>query len=338
MYFSSGNEHARMKPDNTAKQERKHLTKNTTLLKAIAHRIKQLRKNRGITQVGFFLDTNIHIGRIETGKVNISICTLQEICVHLKVSLTEFFSGIENHTIPTPDKALSRQAPAPEKDFLSVIAPHLQGSVTSLSMLTSYFRQTGDEAKKEELFKLMNEHISRLAQKVNYIHEIEAIHKKIPLIKRVDFKEIVNFISLEYTQAIAGNHLELKTNFKQCQRLYYAEAYILTIFTQLLKQAFACRSAGQTVKISLHTRPKNGFVSLVYHDNGPGMNLKKNRADSLHPVEYAAAGQQENTLGLYVIQLIVEKNGGYMEIESEPGKGTAIALYLKEYAAPDTGE
>jgi transcriptional regulator with XRE-family HTH domain len=68
--------------------------KNQMLLKKIASRIKSLREKKEITQEQFYHDTGIHLGRIETGKMNISISTLDTICKYFDVTLEEFFKGI----------------------------------------------------------------------------------------------------------------------------------------------------------------------------------------------------------------------------------------------------
>lgn len=64
------------------------------LNKKIALRICELRKNKGITQEQFYNDTDIHIGRIETGNGNITVSSLKRICDYLDVSLGDFFSEI----------------------------------------------------------------------------------------------------------------------------------------------------------------------------------------------------------------------------------------------------
>lgn len=70
--------------------------RDKVLLKKIAWRIKQLRTEREMTQEVFYYDTSIHIARIETGNLNISVCTLAKICDYLGVSLVEFFKGIND--------------------------------------------------------------------------------------------------------------------------------------------------------------------------------------------------------------------------------------------------
>ena len=64
---------------------------NKDLLLQIAKRIKQLREERNISQEMFYIDTDIHIARIETGKLNITVSTLQAICDYFKISLADFF-------------------------------------------------------------------------------------------------------------------------------------------------------------------------------------------------------------------------------------------------------
>lgn len=68
---------------------------NTELLVKIAQRIKQLRIDKGISQETFYIDTDIHIARIETGKANITVSTLNDICQYFNISLSDFFATIE---------------------------------------------------------------------------------------------------------------------------------------------------------------------------------------------------------------------------------------------------
>jgi len=66
-------------------------------LKQIALRLKKLRENHNLTQENFIHDTGIHIGRIETGKRDLSATTLIKICAYFKISPQDFFSeGFED--------------------------------------------------------------------------------------------------------------------------------------------------------------------------------------------------------------------------------------------------
>jgi len=69
--------------------------KDIKLLQKIAVVIKGLREINSLTQEDVYNDTNIHIGRIETARANLSISTLSALCKYFKISMAEFFRKVE---------------------------------------------------------------------------------------------------------------------------------------------------------------------------------------------------------------------------------------------------
>jgi transcriptional regulator with XRE-family HTH domain len=70
--------------------------KDTKLLRKIALGLKELREAKELTQEDVYNDTNIHVGRIETAKANLSVSTLSALCKYFKISLADFHKKIEN--------------------------------------------------------------------------------------------------------------------------------------------------------------------------------------------------------------------------------------------------
>jgi Helix-turn-helix. len=66
------------------------------LLRKIALVIKELREEKGVSQEEVYNDINIHIGRIETAKANLSVSTLAALCKYLNISLSEFHRKVES--------------------------------------------------------------------------------------------------------------------------------------------------------------------------------------------------------------------------------------------------
>ena len=69
--------------------------RNEILLRKIALRLKALREKDGLSQEELYNETDIHIARIETAKVNISVSTLSKLCEYFGITLTEFFQKID---------------------------------------------------------------------------------------------------------------------------------------------------------------------------------------------------------------------------------------------------
>jgi transcriptional regulator with XRE-family HTH domain len=69
--------------------------KDSKLLQKIALILKELRDEKELTQEEVYNDTNIHIGRIETGKGNISVSTLSTLCTYYGIKFSDFLKRVE---------------------------------------------------------------------------------------------------------------------------------------------------------------------------------------------------------------------------------------------------
>ncbi|WP_418426169.1 helix-turn-helix domain-containing protein [Alistipes sp.] len=68
--------------------------RDTTLLEAIAGKLKELRVAKGVSQETVYEDTGIHIGKIETARYNITVSTLSKLCNYYGITLKEFFDKL----------------------------------------------------------------------------------------------------------------------------------------------------------------------------------------------------------------------------------------------------
>lgn len=66
-------------------------------MKAVGKKLRELRLAKGLSQDVVYIDTEIHIARVEMGKYNITISTLSDLCDYYGVTLEEFFKGMKAH-------------------------------------------------------------------------------------------------------------------------------------------------------------------------------------------------------------------------------------------------
>ncbi|HWJ27556.1 MAG TPA: helix-turn-helix transcriptional regulator [Flavisolibacter sp.] len=65
------------------------------MLQKIALVIKKLREEAELTQEDVYNDINIHIGRIETAKANLSVSTLSALCKYFNIKISDFLKKVE---------------------------------------------------------------------------------------------------------------------------------------------------------------------------------------------------------------------------------------------------
>ncbi|BBD67251.1 two-component hybrid sensor and regulator [Nostoc commune NIES-4072] len=81
-------------------------------------------------------------------------------------------------------------------------------------------------------------------------------------------------------------------------------------------------------QITIKTSLGNGCVKIAIADNGNGMNesVKQKIFDHLFTTKGVGKG---TGLGLAIArQIVVEKHGGAIKVDSRPGEGTEFAIHL----------
>lgn len=65
------------------------------LMRNIALRIKELRRERNLSQTVVTFDTNLNIGRIEACMSGITIQSIAKLCKYFKITIEDFFHGVD---------------------------------------------------------------------------------------------------------------------------------------------------------------------------------------------------------------------------------------------------
>jgi signal transduction histidine kinase len=100
------------------------------------------------------------------------------------------------------------------------------------------------------------------------------------------------------------------------------------VFTNLLSNAIKFTDAGH---VAIITRREDNSIKVSVQDTGIGI-TKEDMPKLFQSFEQIAPAQYHKTggtgLGLAISKEIVEKHGGKIWVESEPGKGTTFSFVL----------
>lgn len=90
----------------------KRQRRNNFLVEQVIERLKVVRRERGLTQENVRFDTDLNIGRIESGRHSISLTTLADLCDYYDIPLEEFFKKIETHkSASDPEQVFHAERP-----------------------------------------------------------------------------------------------------------------------------------------------------------------------------------------------------------------------------------
>ena len=128
----------------------------------------------------------------------------------------------------------------------------------------------------------------------------------------------------------AGATIEVRTEFSPVPPVAGEESALREALTNLLFNAVDAMPQGGT--LTLRTRRGSAGAVLEVSDSGTGM-TEEVRQHCLEPF-YSTKGERGTGLGLSMVFGIVQRHGGTIDIESQPGQGTTFRLTFPSHGAP----
>lgn len=171
---------------------------------------------------------------------------------------------------------------------------------------------------------LLNETISDLV-KVVIIKDNPSIQKEEVLIKDV-FENVFNQLSF----LISLHRPFIKLQLERVSILNINKAYLESILLNLLTNAIKYRSEKRTLKIFISSKMVGDSISLVFRDNGIGIDLERHRDKIFGLYQRFHNYPDSKGLGLYLVKSQVESMGGTISVESTVDKGTTFTLTFKK--------
>ncbi|MEE9912199.1 MAG: ATP-binding protein [Deltaproteobacteria bacterium] len=128
---------------------------------------------------------------------------------------------------------------------------------------------------------------------------------------------------------IQKSHVTIETHIEQSVASLYVDRYrIQTALLNIIQNSIDAMPDGGKITISAEDDRAAKTIKILITDNGQGI-----EADMLEKVcePFFSSHQDEGMrgLGLAIVRDIVKAHGGRMDIQSIPGKGTSVALFLR---------
>lgn len=205
---------------------------------------------------------------------------------------------------------------------------------TPLANLSLYGEFLGNEEIPLERRKEFVRKMQRQIDKLNWI--VESLSKMVKLEQNIEGFEaadtairqtIFDAVDTVYEKIEKkGIHLSVEP-FTDCQ-LFHNRRWTVEVFVNLLENAVKYTQEGGRIFITVH--PYEIYTEIRISDNGRGI-----RQEELTDIfkRFYRSPEVENLegsgIGLYLSNLILEKEKGYITVTSEYGKGSSFSVFLQ---------
>ncbi|MDY4149923.1 MAG: response regulator [Paludibacteraceae bacterium] len=174
----------------------------------------------------------------------------------------------------------------------------------------------------------------RMLRMVNQLLDFRKIqNKKMRLrVQKSLLSDIVDDTCANFKKEAYDKHINLNVVKKAADSTVWVDrSRVDTILFNLLSNAFKFTPAGKNITVTVDEKP--GYVLLIVKDEGIGIPMEKRgvlfeRFSSNNELN----GQNNNTgtgIGMNLVKELVDLHHGYIEVESEVGKGTTFTVMFR---------
>jgi PAS domain S-box-containing protein len=209
----------------------------------------------------------------------------------------------------------------------AAIAHEIHNPLDVVMNLLYLIEQSASE-EQTRLVKLAQQELSRVAQ---ITKSMLGLYRESKEPVRVKLAEIVDSVAVLMEKRIREKSVHLVKPESHDGAVTGFPAEIRQIVSNLVSNAIDAVGTGGTVEISIaDTWMKDGRpgARLCVRDNGNG--ISDQHMQQLFRPFFTTKGEHGTGLGLWISQGIIEKHGGYIEVESstEDHSGTSFQIYL----------
>ena len=149
------------------------------------------------------------------------------------------------------------------------------------------------------------------------------------VVKKVSLQTIIELVKADYANDISLCNGCIESDLKECSQIVYVEAYLLSIVKNLISNAIKYRAPDREPEIKISSETIDQYTLLTIADNGLGINLKRHQDKLFKMFKRFHSHVTGSGIGLYIVNRLVEKQGGYIHVKSEVDKGTVFFVYFK---------
>ncbi len=216
--------------------------------------------------------------------------------------------------------------------FVHTVAHDLKGPVNNMKSILSFALGEGGE-KRESIVNLLPSAVEKLEKTINSLTEVLQVQSEngLPL-REVNLFDLLEGLKEDFKEQIEKCKATIKLDFSKGDSIVYIGSYIHSIFQNLISNSLKYCSSKRDPFISIKTESANEGLTVVYRDNGIGIDMEKDGKRLFKVFERLTTQAEGKGIGLHLVKTMIEKNGGNIEVESKPDEGTTFTLYFKAYA------
>jgi two-component system, chemotaxis family, CheB/CheR fusion protein len=258
----------------------------------------------------------------------------------IETTPSEDFSNLEDDNKPTNEvnnqgineisldnKKLSK-INQDQETFIYTLAHDLKAPLNNIEGLLALVKDAEDLEEVKSLMDTVLISVQQLKATVNDLGDIQSIGRD--MTDKVDISTVYEEVRTSIADLLHSAKTELQLDFR-IKDISFSRKNLKSIMLNLMSNAIKYKSQNRNLSLKISTTQMDDFVRISVQDNGIGI-AKEDQKDLFKKFSrlHLAKKEIEGTgLGLYLVNRMVAKGGGFIKVESTVDEGTTFHIYLK---------
>ena len=249
---------------------------------------------------------------------------LRKMSISLEKQVVERSAELENRNVELSEMNSYLDS------FVHGAAHDLRAPITQIKGMMQLVPKVEDIAKKEGIFQEVSQCVNRLEKTLTGLIEMIDFQKNSNRVsKEIVVIDSLNEVVAQLQKDITESNATLEVDIDNDLSVNFIPAFVTSIFYNLMSNAVKYRSYDKKLIIKVSAKHEGIFTVIKVSDNGIGIDLNKYGHFLFQPFKRLTLQREGTGIGLSIVNNVVRKHGGRIEVKSKLEEGSTFTVYLK---------
>ncbi|KAA9340647.1 PAS domain-containing protein [Adhaeribacter soli] len=224
-----------------------------------------------------------------------------------------------------------KKANADLDSFVYTASHDLKLPIISMSRIFTELTKSATFAAPdaEELMGMFHRSLTQINSTIQDLADIVKVQKNAEQnLEFVDLAKVTEEVKLSIQDMIKESDAQITTDFKPAPEVYFSHVNLKSVIYNLMSNALKYRSSERKPEVHFKSEIKNNCIVITVQDNGLGINLARHKEKLFQMFKRFHNHVPGSGIGLYIVNRLVQNQGGAIELESEVNQGTTFRISL----------
>jgi len=215
--------------------------------------------------------------------------------------------------------------------LLDTISHDIRNPLSNMILAIDQFKIVGisNQEKFEALLSVVERALNKMKSLIQELSETrEDEHRYRAHVELLNFEHVWEDVRLSLSDDILSSGAIIKVE-THASEVNFSRRKLRSILYNILLNSIKYRSPDRKLEIRINTIREQEYMVISITDNGIGIDPSQQEAvfSKYFRLDNSIEGAG---IGLYLVKELITNAGGRIQLDSTPGKGTTVSIYLKD--------